>query len=84
MNIISKRSSIPRLTQQESEVLNLMVQGLTNKQIGQKLLIGTGTVKSYVRELFNKLNVNNRTEAAVKAVRSGLLPDLEPDGSDSE
>lgn len=61
------------LTPRETEVLRLITQGLTNAQISDKLDISAHTVKSYVISIFNKLGVNDRTMAAVQAVRRHMV-----------
>jgi DNA-binding NarL/FixJ family response regulator len=63
-------SDLSRLTPRESEVLELVAQGLTNKAIGRALGIGPGTVKVHVEKLIAKLNVTDRTQAAVLATRA--------------
>jgi NarL family two-component system response regulator LiaR len=62
------------LTPREREVLALMVEGLNNPQIGERLFIGVTTVRSHVSSIFAKLSVSNRAEAIALAVRSGLVP----------
>lgn len=59
----------PRLTTREQEVLTLLAQGSTNREIGQRLGIGEPTVKTHVRHVLEKLHVRNRAEAAAYAVR---------------
>jgi ATP/maltotriose-dependent transcriptional regulator MalT len=61
------------LSQRELEVLRLLANGCTNKEIAQQLVIATGTVKTHTTNIFSKLEVDNRTEAAAKARRLGLL-----------
>lgn len=61
------------LTKRELEVLDLLAKGFTNSDISKILCISPHTVKSHVAHLFNKLEVGDRTEAAVKAVRLGLI-----------
>lgn len=61
------------LTQRELEVLELIVAGCTNAQISEKLYITVGTVKTHVRSILNKLCADDRTQAAVRALRSGLV-----------
>jgi DNA-binding NarL/FixJ family response regulator len=61
------------LSQREVEVLRLVVKGQTNRQIAQNLLISLGTVKTYVKRIIDKLEVSDRTQAAVRAVELGLL-----------
>ena len=61
------------LTNRELEILQLIVAGCSNSQIAEKLIITTGTVKTHVRNILDKLCVSGRTEAAVVALRSGLV-----------
>lgn len=61
------------LTKAEREVLRLMSEGRTNREIGQRLHYSVGTVKDYVQRVIQKLGVSDRTQAAVKAVRLGLV-----------
>jgi len=62
-----------QLTRREREVLAKVVGGLTNKQIAQELNISYETVKEHVQHLLDKIGVVDRTQAAVWAVRKGLL-----------
>ncbi len=62
-----------QLTERELDVLQLIVQGCSNEQIASRLFITVGTIKTHVRNILNKLNVDDRTQAAVKALRSGLV-----------
>ncbi|KPQ39449.1 MAG: two component signal transductions system LuxR family response regulator [Phormidium sp. OSCR] len=61
------------LTKRELEILELIVGGCNNAQIAEKLYITVGTVKTHVRSILNKLCVDDRTQAAVRALRSGLV-----------
>ncbi len=61
------------LTTREFDVLNLIVDGCSNSEIAQKLYITVGTVKTHVRNILNKLCVNDRTQVAVRALRAGLV-----------
>ncbi len=61
------------LTKKEMEVLELMVQGYTNKEIAQQLYMSLGTVKVHIRSILNKLCASDRTQAAVLAMRAGLI-----------
>jgi DNA-binding NarL/FixJ family response regulator len=61
------------LTERELEVLQLIVEGCSNAAIAQKLYITVGTVKTHVRNILNKLCADDRTQAAVRALRSGLV-----------
>lgn len=61
------------LTDRELEVLELIVAGCNNATISEKLFITVGTVKTHVRSILNKLCADDRTQAAVRALRSGLV-----------
>jgi DNA-binding NarL/FixJ family response regulator len=61
------------LTQRESEVLRQLAFGLTNKEIAQALGISYETVKEHVQHVLRKIGVSDRTQAAVWAVRKGLV-----------
>lgn len=61
------------LTPREQEVLQAMAQGLTNRAIAQKLFITEETAKKHVQSIIGKLEASDRTDAAVKAVRAGLV-----------
>jgi DNA-binding NarL/FixJ family response regulator len=61
------------LTQRELEILELIVAGCSNGQIAERLYITVGTVKTHVRNILNKLCADDRTQAAVRALRSGLV-----------
>ena len=65
-----QRDSLARLTPHERSVLELIGQGLTNRQIGERLLIAEKTVKNYVSTLFRKLGLEQRTAAAAYAARA--------------
>lgn len=56
------------LSAKEHEVLFYLVRGLSNKSIGNNLLISEETVKVHVRNIMKKMNVSNRTQAALKAI----------------
>lgn len=60
------------LSQREREVLTLMAEGLSNLQIAERLGIGEKTVKTHVSNVLGKLNVSDRTQAAVYAWKSGM------------
>jgi DNA-binding NarL/FixJ family response regulator len=61
------------LTQREREILQLLIEGLVNKEIGAKLDISINTVKKHVINIYNKLHVNSRAEALHLAYAKGLL-----------
>lgn len=62
-----------RLTQRESELLKLVAKGYSNRAIADHLHISENTVKYHLRNILQKLNVKNRTEAATFAILSGLI-----------
>ena len=64
---------IEPLTPREEEVLVLLVEGLSNKEIGARLHLTEGTVKNYVSAIIAKLQANDRTHAVVTALRRGLV-----------
>jgi DNA-binding NarL/FixJ family response regulator len=61
------------LSDRELEVLKLITKGCSNDDIAKRLYIVTGTVKTHISNIMNKLCANDRTEAAVIALRSGLV-----------
>lgn len=61
------------LTERELDVLKLMVAGHTNTEIAERCFIAVGTVKTHVRSILNKMGVDGRTNAAVRALRAGLI-----------
>jgi len=63
------------LTARETEVLQLVAQGKSNQEIAQALVISESTVKNHLRNILGKLHLRNRVEAAVYALRQGLVED---------
>lgn len=61
------------LSPRELEVLNLVVEGMSNQEIADNLSIGLQTVKTHMKHIMDKLAVSDRTQMAVKALRSGLV-----------
>jgi LuxR family maltose regulon positive regulatory protein len=64
---------IEPLSQRELEVLRLIDQGLSNREIGERLFLALSTVKGHNRNIFDKLQVQSRTEAVARARELGLL-----------
>jgi DNA-binding NarL/FixJ family response regulator len=62
----------PPVTRRELEILQLVAEGLSNKEIGKKLSITEGTVKNHVHNALEKLNMENRIQATAYIVRQGL------------
>jgi DNA-binding NarL/FixJ family response regulator len=73
------------LTEQELTILGLMTDGLTNKEIAQRVFLSEKTVRNYVSSILSKLNVTSRAEAAVYAVRHHIEDHLpkKGDGNDA-
>jgi ATP/maltotriose-dependent transcriptional regulator MalT len=63
----------PALSARELEVLRLVAQGLSNREIGEKLFLGEATVKTHLLHAFAKLEVSDRTRAVTRAMELGLL-----------
>jgi two-component system, NarL family, response regulator LiaR len=62
-----------QFSEREHEVLKLLAQGLTNVEIAQQLYLSEGTVRNYTSDIFKKLGVADRTQAAIAAIRYGLV-----------
>ena len=67
------QSLIEPLSQRELEVLRLIAQGLSNREISERLFLALITVKGHNRNIFRKLQVRRRTEAVARARELGLL-----------
>ena len=61
-------------TERERDILTLLSQGLSNTEISEKLFLAEGTVRNYTSVLLKKLGVSDRTQAAILAIRYGLVP----------
>ncbi|WP_073836385.1 response regulator [Micromonospora sp. CB01531] len=68
------RDRLAGLTDREREVLALVGAGLSNAEIGRRLHLVEGTVKSYLTSIFTRLDVRNRVQAAILAYEAGLVP----------
>jgi len=69
----SSNHAFQALTERELDVLRLLAQGRSNRQIGDALCLTEGTVKGYVSTILAKLQVEDRTQAALYAVKHGLV-----------
>lgn len=69
----SQQPADPPLSQRELEVLRLLVDGLSNQQMADRLCLSIETVRTHVRHITEKMAVSDRTQAAVKALRKGLV-----------
>jgi DNA-binding NarL/FixJ family response regulator len=70
---------VESLTERETSVLRLVAEGLANKEIARRLSISEKTVKAHLNNVFAKLDVNSRTQAALQAIRAGIAPSGSPD-----
>jgi DNA-binding NarL/FixJ family response regulator len=66
-------ASGPQLSDRETEVLRLVAEGLSNREIGERLFLGEATVKTHLLHAFTKLEVSDRTRAVTRAMELGLL-----------
>jgi len=71
--ILATRLNYGQLTAREVEVLELIAQGLSNKEVGRSLGITEETTKVHVRNIMEKLDVEDRTEAVTRALRRGII-----------
>ena len=70
---LAERFAVEALTGREQQVLELIVRGKSNKEIGTALKISEATVKSHINSLLSKLGVTDRTQAATTAIQRGLV-----------
>ena len=61
---------LSKLTEREKEILNYIIKGFTNKQIGETLHLSSHTIKIYVENILYKFNVKNRLQAAIIGIKS--------------
>ena len=71
--LLGSGDPLPELTAREREVLRLLAEGLTNRQIAERLVVSEHTVHRHVTNILRKLDLPSRTAAATYAVRTGLL-----------
>lgn len=78
--VIPKRSEpeIEPLTEREKEVLRLVAEGLSNQEIANRLVISNRTARTHVSNILAKLGLPSRTQAALYAIKTGLVPDPHP------
>ncbi len=69
----SETEALDRFTLREIEILRLIAEGLTNREVGDKLCLSENTVKTYLQELYQKLDAHSRIEAVMQATRWGIL-----------
>lgn len=68
-----QRLTYERLSEQEQQILTHVTKGASNKEIAEAIGLAERTVKNYLTVIFQKLQVNNRTEAAIRAMKDGLV-----------
>jgi ligand-binding sensor domain-containing protein/DNA-binding NarL/FixJ family response regulator/signal transduction histidine kinase len=73
LRILATRSNYAQLSAREVEVIELIAQGLRNKDVGKAMGVTEETIKVHVRHIMNKLNVQDRTEAVTVAMRRGII-----------
>lgn len=71
--LIQQQKSVDILTKRELEIIKLLVAGLYNKEIADDLNISEKTVKNHISSIFRKINVSDRTQAAVYAIKNNLV-----------
>ncbi len=67
------RGDVNELSPRELQIVRLIVEGLSNKEIGQRLMLSDKTVKNHVSKIFAKMRVNARTQLVIRAMRTGLV-----------
>ena len=72
---LEEQQERPELTEREQEVLHLIADGRNNREIAEKLVISEKTVKTHVSNILAKLNLDDRTQAAIYALRRGNSTD---------
>lgn len=71
--IDSRDNALEPLSERETQVLQLVVEGLTNYEISKRIFLSENTVKKHLGNILQKLHLNNRVEAAVFAVKEGII-----------
>lgn len=71
--VLTQRLSHPELSRREKEVLNCLAAGQSNQEISSSLFIAEGTVKAHVNSIFNKMGVDDRTQAVIEGIKRGLV-----------
>ena len=69
----SSKDRFVDLSKREVRILRLVAEGASNKEIGDRLSLSEQTIKNYLSTIYQKLHVSSRTEAAIKAIREGLI-----------
>jgi NarL family two-component system response regulator LiaR len=69
---LNREATVDELSWRETEIVRLIAQGLSNRDIGSRLLLSEKTVKNHISRIFDKLHITARTQAAVYAIRTGI------------
>lgn len=69
---LNHEAALDELSGRETEIVRLIAQGLSNRDIGSRLLLSEKTVKNHISRIFDKLHITARTQAAVYAIRTGI------------
>jgi two-component system NarL family response regulator len=69
---LAEHASAPELTGREREIVQLMAAGKTNREIAEQLFVSEGTVKTHINHIFDKLGVQDRTQAVLAALKRGI------------
>ncbi|HEY8311505.1 MAG TPA: response regulator transcription factor [Gemmatimonadaceae bacterium] len=69
----AESTNLPALNERQTQILRLISEGYSNKEIATRVHLSENTVKSHVQDIFAKLDVRNRVEAAITAARQGLI-----------
>jgi len=72
-SVLAKRISSKDLTEREMEILEALAKGMENKEISKLFGISLSTVKTHIKNIFDKLGAKNRAEAIAKAIEKGIL-----------
>jgi DNA-binding NarL/FixJ family response regulator len=75
-----RRRQVEQLSEREREVLALVAQGFTNREIAERLVLSEHTARNHISRIFEKLGLSRRSEAAAYATRMGLVPDAAEHG----
>lgn len=73
MSDVAEKTNPEGLTDREIEILGLIANGASNREIGDKLFLSEKTIKNYITSIFQKLQTSDRTQAAVYAIQRGLI-----------
>jgi two-component system, NarL family, response regulator LiaR len=77
MSEVTEKTNAEGLTGRELEILALIADGSSNREIGDRLFLSEKTIKNYITSIFQKLQTNDRTQAAVYALQRGLISQVE-------